>query len=169
MRSLTFLSLLYASVLAAGAAAASDARFQAPDGPAPRVAVALGPDLQDKAEDIGQRDLDRLTGRLQREVEQALARDGGDVVSARLVLVDARPNRPTFEQVASRPGLDAFRSVSIGGARIEGEVTTADGVTRPVSYDWYSSNLADVRGFGVWDDADRAIDRFARRLADGRN
>jgi len=169
MRSLTFVSLLSAGLLAAGAAVAGDARFQSPDGTVPRVAVALGPDLQDKAEDIGQRDLDRLTGRLQREVEQALARGGGDVVSARLVLVDARPNRPTFEQVASRPGLDSFRSVSIGGARIEGEVTTADGATRPVSYDWYSSSLADVRGFGVWDDADRAIDRFAQRITDGGN
>lgn len=169
MRSLTVVSLLSAGLLAAGTAAAGDARRQVPDGPVPRVAVAIGPELQSRADDIGQRDLDRLTGRLQREVEQALSGDDGDVVEARLVLVDARPNRPTFEQVASRPGLDAFRSVSIGGARIEGEVTTADGTTRPVSYDWYSSNLADVRGFGTWDDADRAIDRFARHLGDGRD
>jgi hypothetical protein len=167
MRPLTFVSLLAAGLMATGAAAA-EVRLQAPDGPAPRVSVAVGPELRERADDLGQREIDRLTDRLQREVDQALSQRDSGIVSARLVLVDARPNRPTFEQVADRPGLDAFRSISIGGATIEGEVTTADGATRPVGYDWYSSNLADVQGFGTWYDADRAIARFARRLADGR-
>ena len=85
-----------------------------------------------------------------------------------LVLTDLKPNRPTMEQIAKRPGLDPIRSRSIGGAAIEGTVILADGSTHEVSYDWFSSNLADVRGHGTWTDADRAYSRLARNLATGR-
>ena len=95
--------------------------------------------------------------------EQALT---GATIS--LVLVDIRPNRPTFAQLAAQPGLDGMRSKSIGGATIEGEVILADGTRYPVRYDWYSSSLAEVRGFTTWQDASHAFDRFARRLATGR-
>ena len=96
--------------------------------------------------------------------------EDGDLDGARieLVLTDLRPNRPTFQQMADRPGLDGFRSQSIGGAAIEGQITTADGRTLPVRYDWFSSSLADVHGIDTWSDADRAYRRLAVNLADGR-
>lgn len=133
------------------------------------VSVSLGPDLQEKAEELGSREVQDQADRLAELVGRALARDGElDGARIELVLTDVRPNRPTFQQMADRPGLDGHRSLSIGGATIEGQITTADGRTLPVQYDWYSSSLADVRGVSTWADADRAYRRLAVNIADGR-
>ncbi|MBX9802181.1 MAG: hypothetical protein K2Y04_05370 [Caulobacteraceae bacterium] len=133
------------------------------------ISVSLGPDLQEKAEELGPREVQEQADRLAELVGRALARDG-DLEGARieLVLTDLRPNRPTFRQLADRPGLDGFHSQSIGGAAIEGQITTADGRTLPVRYDWFSSSLADVQGIDTWSDANRAYRRLASNLADGR-
>lgn len=160
MRRLAFLAPLAAVLaVAAGPAMADPAS----------ITVTLGPDLQEKAGDLGERDVRQQTDRLAEVVRRALA-DNAALDGARidLVLTDLQPNRPTFEQLADRPGLDALRSISIGGAAIEGSITTADGEVRPVKYDWYSTSLAEVRGFSTWQDADRAYLRLASRLADGR-
>ena len=133
------------------------------------VSVSLGPDLQEKAEELGSREVQEQADRLAELVGRALARDGElDGARIELVLTDVRPNRPTFQQMTDRPGLDGHRSLSIGGATIEGQITTADGRTLPVQYDWYSSSLADVRGASTWADADRAYRRLAVNIADGR-
>lgn len=159
MRKLAFLAPLGAVLAVAGAAAADPAS----------VTVTLGPDLQDKAEALGRRDVDQQADRLAEVVRRALNRDRGlDGARVELVLTDLRPNRPTFEQMAHQPGLDGHRSVSIGGAAIEGSITTADGQVLPVRYDWYSNSIAEVRGYTTWYDADRAYQRLASRLADGR-
>jgi hypothetical protein len=70
--------------------------------------------------------------------------------------------------MAHQPGLDGHRSISIGGAAIEGQITTADGQVLPIRYDWYSNSIAEVRGFTTWQDADRAYQRLASHLVDGR-
>ena len=160
MRKLAFLAPLGAVLaVAAGPAMADPASIN----------VTIGPDLQDKAEDLGERDVREQADRLAEVVRRALARDGR-LEGARidLVLTDLRPNRPTFEQLAHRPGLDFQRSISIGGAAIEGSITTADGQVLPVRYDWYSNTIAEVRGHTTWQDADRAYQRLASRLVDGR-
>ena len=133
------------------------------------ISVSLSPDLQEKAGELGPREVQQQADRLAELVGRALARDG-DLDGARieLVLTDLRPNRPTFQQLADRPGLDGIRSYSIGGAAIEGQVTMADGAVVPVRYDWYSSDISDVRGFNTWQDADRAYQRLAVNLAAGR-
>lgn len=162
MRKLAFFAPL-AAVLAFGAAPAMAE-------PA-LISVSLGPDLQEKAEELGPREVREQADRLADLVGRALARDrDGDLDGARieLVLTDLRPNRPTFRQLADRPGLDGYHSRSIGGAAIEGQITTADGRTLPVRYDWFSSSLADVVGIDTWSDADRAYRRLADNLADGR-
>ncbi len=160
MRKLAFLAPL-AAVLAfsAGPATAEPAL----------ISVSLGPDLQEKADELGAREVQEQADRLAELVGRALARHG-DLDGARieLVLTDLKPNRPTFQQSVDRPGLDGHRSRSIGGATIEGQITTADGRTLPVQYDWYSYSLADVHGFNTWSDADRAYRRLADNLADGR-
>ena len=133
------------------------------------VTVSLGADLQEKADELGPREVQEQADRLAELVGRALARDGDlDGARVELVLTDLRPNRPTFQQMADRPGLDGHRSRSIGGATIEGQITTADGRTLPVQYDWYSTSLADVRGINTWADADRAYRRLAINIADGR-
>ena len=160
MRKLAFLAPLGAVLaVAAGPALADPAS----------VSVTLGPDLQEKVAELGERDVRRQADRLAEVVRRTLARSG-DLDGARidLVLTDLKPNRPTFEQMAERPGLDPHRSVSIGGAAIEGQITTADGQVLPVRYDWFSHSIADVRGYSTWQDADRAYERLASRLADGR-
>ena len=160
MRKLAFLAPLGAVLaVAAGPALADPAT----------VSVPIGPGLQEKTRDLGERDVREQADRLAEVVRRALA-DSGDLDGARidLVLTDLKPNRPTFEQMADRPGLDPHRSISIGGAAIEGRITTADGRVLPVKYDWFSQSLAEVRGFSTWQDADRAYERLASRLADGR-
>ena len=133
------------------------------------ISVTLRSDMREKAEELGQREVQAQADRLAEVVRRALARDGAlDGAHIELVLTDLRPNRPTFRQMADRPGLDGLRSRSIGGAAIEGRITTADGRTEPVKYDWFSSSLADVWGVGAWQDADRAYHRLAGNLARGR-
>ena len=160
MRNLTFLAPLAAVLAFSAAPAMAEPAL---------ISVSLGPDLQEKAEELGPREVQEQADRLAELVGRALARDG-DLDGARieLVLTDLRPNRPTFQQLIDRPGLDGHRSISIGGAAIEGQITTADGRILPVRYDWYSSSLADVRGINTWADADRAYRRLAVNLADGR-
>ncbi|MNT80452.1 hypothetical protein D3C72_2199090 [compost metagenome] len=73
-----------------------------------------------------------------------------------------------MQQAALKPGLDTMRSVSIGGAAIEGVITTASGEVQPVKYDYYSNSVVDVRGYSTWQDASTAFDRLAHNLAEGR-
>lgn len=159
MRLFAVLAPLAAALAFAGGALAQPAS----------VTVTLGPELQRKAAELGEREVRQQTDRLAELVSRDLA-DDADLYGATiaLVLTDLKPNRPTMEQLSRRPGLDGIRSLSIGGAAIEGRVTLADGSVRPVRYDWFSTSLADVHGYGVWQDADRAYRRLARNLADGR-
>ena len=159
MRNLAFLAPLAATLAIAGAAQAQPAE----------VSVSIGPELQQKMEDLGEREVRMEADRLAVTVRDALAQSGAlEGSRVELVLVELKPNHPTFEQMASRPGLDRLRSVSIGGARIEGEVISADGQHQPVRYEWFSTTLADVHGFATWQDAERAFDRLAANLVAGR-
>ncbi|HVL43141.1 MAG TPA: hypothetical protein VM348_13375 [Brevundimonas sp.] len=131
--------------------------------------VIVGPDVLEDADELGQREIQEQASRLADVVRQTLVRRGAlDGAEINLTLTDLKPNRPTMQQMADRPGLDGMRSISVGGATITGHVTTADGLIHPVSYDWYSTNITDVRGFGTWQDADRAYARLANNLAEGR-
>lgn len=162
MRRLALFAPLAASLAIAGA-------VQAQPDAAPKVNVALGGDLIEDAEKLGQRDVDLQVAELRETVERTLARRGA-LAGARinLVLTDLKPNRPTLQQASDRPGLSMIDSRSIGGATIEGEIVTADGQTVPVKYDRYSTSIAEVWGHNTWYDADRAFDRLAVNLAEGR-
>ena len=127
------------------------------------VAVAIGPKLQEKAEDYGQRELDFLARDLQRSVERRVAGSPGRY---ELILVDARPNRPTFEQLGDRLDLSAM-SFGLGGATIEGAYVAPDGSRSPVRYSWYDHSIAWAQYEATWGDAETAFDRFAARLARG--
>ncbi|PHR94125.1 MAG: hypothetical protein COA69_00580 [Robiginitomaculum sp.] len=120
------------------------------------------------AGNYGQKDLDRLTERLKRRMEIQLTKQGFTVSeeatnTLSLVLVDARPNRPTFKQM-SQANL-SMRSFAIGGAKFEGTLTQDGQDQGMVSYGWYETDITDAQYGSTWSDANRAIDRFARKVA----
>ncbi len=159
MRNFAFLAPMTAALALAGVASAQPSA----------VVVTVSPDFAKTAEELGQRDVqqqvDDLTAKVTRVLTQRHALDGARI---ELTITDLKPNRPTMQQISDKPGLDPIRSISIGGAAIEGTVTMANGDVQPVKYDYYSTSLADVLGYSTWQDAGTAYDRLARNLADGR-
>jgi hypothetical protein len=66
-----------------------------------------------------------------------------------------------------KPGLDAIRSISLGGAELTGIAYDASGAEiGKFNYDWYENDLSNVVGSGTWSDARWTFDRFATRFAD---
>ena len=127
------------------------------------VKVSIGPDLAKKVDDIGTRDFDILTAELRRSIERKTPpRPGGGTLT--LVIEDARPNRPTPQQLYAKPGL-SFESFGVGGARISGEYVDAAGQRTPIAYSWYESDIRWARYGSTWHDAESAFDRLAERLA----
>lgn len=133
------------------------------------VSVVVGPQLEEKAvHTLGVREIDDLAKDLQKTVEKRLARTSAyDGARIELVLVDAKPNRPTFKQLSDRPGL-SLRSFSIGGATIEGRAIAPDGSVTPLRYSYEEPDIRWVRSFATWTDADMTFDRFAFQLSRGK-
>lgn len=159
MRHFAFLAPLTAAMALAGAVAAQPSA----------VVVKVSPDFAKTAAELGEREVQQQADDLARTVERVLnAQQALDGARIELVITDLKPNRPTIQQATDKPGLDMMRSISIGGAAIEGTITTASGEVQPVKYERYSNNLADVRGYSTWQDAGTAFNRLARNLAEGR-
>jgi hypothetical protein len=158
MRILPITLVLAGLALTGAAAVAAPAEVQ----------VQIGPKLQKTAADsLGVKEVDRLAADLKRQVERELGRTGVlDGARIELVLVDAKPNRPTFKQLGDRPGL-SYESFSLGGARIEGRAVAVDGAVTPIRYEWYESDIRYAPYRVTWSDADTAFGQFARRLARG--
>jgi len=118
----------------------------------------------------GTRDVNRLAERLQSKVEHRFTKKGIELddnapTTLRLVITDAKPNRPTFEQLSREVSLSLF-SIALGGAEINGELIGADGQSLgAISYEFFEHDLRFSSKAGVWTDAYRAFDRFARRAA----
>lgn len=133
--------------------------------------VLYAPAFQEALEEeYGAREGEYLNRALEGYVAQAFVRHGlddADDVRIELSIINARPNRPTFEQTFDHPGLDAFRSLSIGGAELRGVVRDASGAQIvEVEYRWYSHDIREtVAGGDAWWDARRAMRRFADKLA----
>lgn len=115
----------------------------------------------------GERDLERLQTRLADRMSKRLNKAGiatsdAAPVTMRLTIVEAKPSRPTFEQLGRQPGL-SYKSIGLGGATLEGELFNSSGQSLgTVSYAWYESDISDAQYSGTWTDANRAIDRFAK-------
>lgn len=130
------------------------------------VSVTIGPELASKADRFGQRDVERLSEELAKNVSAALDKSGAQ--RADLVLESAVPNRPTFEQMRRNNGLSMW-SRGVGGASVTGAVTLADGTVQPVSYRWFETNLWWGRpAITTWDDAERTFDALARKISAGK-
>jgi hypothetical protein len=133
--------------------------------------ISYSPEFQEALdEDYGAREGEYLNRTLTRYVGEALAERGVNAEALRIEvdIVDAQPNRPTMEQVASTPGLDMLRSRSIGGAELHGVVRDASGaVIAEIDHRYYSHDLEDASyALDTWGDARRSIRRFANKLAD---
>lgn len=127
------------------------------------VKVSIGPELAEKADEIGTRDLDILVAELRRSVERKTPpRPGGGTLI--LVIEDAKPNRPTPRQMSVTPGL-SYDSFGVGGARISGEYIDPAGKSTPLAYGWYESDIRWAQYGSTWHDAESAFDRLAERLA----
>ncbi|MCR9267332.1 MAG: DUF3313 family protein [Alphaproteobacteria bacterium] len=123
--------------------------------------IRIGDELQEKAEEYGQRELDYLATQMREALERELAGHlGENGMSLDVVILDATPNRPTMEQSASR-GLH-MSSISVGGASLEAHLFDAQGnELESYAYSWRSHSIRDVVGYATWTDARRAIRRFA--------
>lgn len=143
------------------------ALFLAPIASAADVTVKYSDDFAEALEeDYGTREGERLTKTIRKDLEQALDRRGVDVARIEVTIHDAKPNRPTFQQASDRPGLDMFRSISIGGMDLSGKAYDDAGhLVADLQYDWYETSIRDVVGASTWWDAGRASDRFSRKLA----
>lgn len=161
---------LFALAGLAAFATASTA-FAAPVTLAP---VALSAEFQARLDDeLGARERQELEDMVVRLVSRELTRHGADVragapTTVEITLIDADPNRPTFEELSRTPGLSMGMSVSTGGAELSATLRSADGhVLSEVSHRYYTQSLNDMVGSpNTWTDAHRAISRFARKVGD---
>jgi hypothetical protein len=126
--------------------------------------ISFGDEIMEKVDDLGQRELDRLAGYLQRDLEQELAGHlGNGGMTLQVTILDADPNRPTSRQAFSN-GLHSS-SYSIGGADVAAELFDADGqLIESFSYSWQNHNIRDAAGYSTWSDARRTFDRFAASI-----
>jgi len=132
------------------------------------VDAKVSPEFQKKLDDdIGAREAATLTEAVTRKVTDVFTARGIQADRVEITIEDARPNRPTFEQVSNKPGLDSMRSISIGGAKVSGVAFDASG--REIGryeYNWYENDLSNVIGNATWTDARTTFARFANRFAD---
>jgi opacity protein-like surface antigen len=154
------------SILLGGALAAAAAASVAFAAPVSSVSIHVSPKVQHKAEKkYGVRDLDYLQRDLQKSIEQKVGVDqSGDRLE--VTIVDVQPNRPTFKQLGDTIGLSS-RSISIGGATLEGVRISPDGRRTPVRYSRYDNDIVEAHLYGntTWSTAQNAFDGFARRVA----
>jgi len=118
----------------------------------------------------GLRDLNALKDDIDRKLTNTLAKADITVSDTaayelRIVLVDAKPTRPTFKQLSRSSGLSR-QSLANGGAKFEAQIIDASGnVIGTSDYDWYETWFDNNYGNSTWSDARTAIGRFARRTA----
>ena len=150
------------------AALAGLAILAAPAASALTVETRMSVDFQKKLDkDYGVREANTLTAALTSKIENQFARQGVTADRVVVTIEDAKPNRPTFQQVSDKPGLDPIRSISIGGAHLVGIAYDASGKEiGTLDYDWYETDLSNVIAATTWSDARWTFDRFARRFAD---
>jgi hypothetical protein len=130
------------------------------------VEAKISTELQKKLDDdYGQREAKVLTDSLVSKLERTLA-NRANVDRVVVTIEDAKPNRPTMEQVKDKPGLDAIRSISLGGAKVTGIAYSASGQELArLDYDWYETDIRNIAAAGTWSDARYTFDRFATKLA----
>ncbi|OYX49826.1 MAG: hypothetical protein B7Y90_06085 [Alphaproteobacteria bacterium 32-64-14] len=154
--------------IAALATSAFAAALMASPALALTVETKMSTAFQEKLDDdIGVREARVLSDALTRKITNVFAEKGVQAEKIVVTIEDARPNRPTMEQVSQKPGLDSMHSISLGGAKLSGIAYDAAGneIGR-FDYRWYETDLHNVVAATTWSDARSTFDKFARRFAD---
>ena len=87
--------------------------------------IGFGPELTEKADEYGQRELDYLANEMREDLERELSGMlGENGLRLEVTILDATPNRPTMEQMAARSLHHS--SISIGGASLEARLQEAE-------------------------------------------
>ena len=135
---------------------------------ATEIATTYSEDFAEKlVEDYGEKEGEKLQEIIGKDLTRNFEKAGIAPERVDIVILDAKPNRPTFKQLRDEPGLDGFRSISIGGMELQGTAYNAEGeVVATYTYDWFENNLRDVVGSSTWSDARRASKRFAKNFAE---
>lgn len=149
------------SILALAAIAALSLPAQAED----MFSFSTSEDFQEKLEDeYGERELDYLTKEIQKDISRELAKVDVSPARVDVMIIDAKPNRPTFEQLGA--GGLSFQSFSIGGMDLKATAYDSSGnVIGELEYDWFENDILNAQHRPTWGDARRASDRFARKFA----
>jgi len=134
---------------------------------AAEVNVSYSEDFTEElADNYGDREGPILAKEITEDLDRAFAKAGIDPARVDVTIIDAKPNRPTFDQLRHTPGLDMHRSRSIGGMKLQATAYDADGnVLGSKEYGWFENDIRQVIGAATWTDAKRASDRFARKFA----
>ena len=122
-------------------------------------------DFQEKLEDdYGERELEYLTEEIREDITRELGKVGVSPARIEVMIIDAKPNRPTFEQLGA--GGLSFQSFSIGGMDLKATAYDASGeVLGELEYDWFENDIRNAPSQSTWSDARRASGRFARKFA----
>ena len=149
------------SILTLAVAAAFSLSAQADD----VFSFSTSDDFQEKLEDdYGERELKVLTKRIRRDIQRELGKVGVDPARIDVTIIDAKPTRPTFEQIGSS-GL-SMQSFSIGGMDLKAVAYGTSGeVIGELEYDWFENDIRDAQFGSTWSDARRASGKFARKFA----
>jgi hypothetical protein len=140
----------------------------APFASATDIEISYSPEFQEKLQDdYGIKEGDKLKDDIRSDLERELGKANLDPARVAVTIVDAKPNRPTMEQMGRRPGLDMLRSKSLGGMELAGVAYDASGTpVGQLQYDWFENDITHVVASGVWSDASRASRRFAQKFAE---
>lgn len=135
--------------------------------------VSFSAEFQEELDDeLGVREAETLAAMLERALAGALERRDISVsadapVRIEAEILDAAPNRPTFEQLSRNPSISYTDSISTGGASLRATITGPGETQREVSYRYFTPHLGAIIGLPTqWSDAGRAMQRFARRVAE---
>lgn len=116
-------------------------------------------------EDYGTREGEHLAEEIQDDLIRAFEKAGISPARVDVVILDAKPNRPTFKQLGDEPGLDFSRSIGIGGMKMTAiAYDESDTAIGELEYGWFENDLRDVIGATTWSDAQRASRFFARKF-----
>lgn len=120
----------------------------------------------------GDRAIEHLLEEMQEEIVQDFSKRGLSLSDSaptllRITIVDAKPNRPTFNQLSKDASL-SYKSFGTGGADMTAEFISAGGnIVGTAEYDYYSSfsDRVGIQSSGTWADADRSFSRFSKKLS----
>lgn len=129
--------------------------------------VTYGAEFQEELEDnYGMKEGEYLAREIKEDIQRELDKRGIDVASVTVEILDAKPNKPTMQQMSNEPSLDYGRSKSIGGMKMKAAAFDADGnLLGEMDYKWFENDIR-FAGLTTWADANTASRRFAKKFVE---